>query len=125
MNSGGHSLSISDFGELHQPLLGRPQLVEALLVAGVAVVGALVAGDLAGELAGAVPELLDGRVEVLLVFLLLQHKRGEVLGAGGDALVWLRVGGMRIGVPGLAPTPALALMISMWMRRAASSRSSV
>lgn len=80
---GDNSLSVADFGELHEPLLGRPELVQALLVAGIAAVGALVAGDLAGELAGTVPELLDGRVEVLLVFLLLQNKRVSLVGRAG------------------------------------------
>lgn len=72
---GDNSLAVADFRELHEPLLGCPELVQALLVAGIAAVGALVAGDLAGELAGTVPELLDGRVQVLLIFLLLQNKR--------------------------------------------------
>lgn len=71
---GDNSLAVADFSELHEPLLGRPELVQALLVAGIAAIGALIAGDLAGELAGTVPELLDGRVEVLLIFLLLQNK---------------------------------------------------
>lgn len=80
---GDNSLAVADFSELHEPLLGRPELVQALLVAGIAAVGALVAGDLAGELAGTVPELLDGRVEVLLIFLLLQNKRVRLVGWAG------------------------------------------
>lgn len=87
---GRHSLPIAHFRQLHEPLLSRPQLVQPLLIARVAGVALLQAGHLAGELAGSVPQLLDGGVQVLLVFLLQRGRREEQVGTGALVPTWPR-----------------------------------